>query len=375
MCENEDVAHLRLDGYRNVYVRKRTLDLKIGNSALHLRVQLHMCIQGNAFNVPPHETISSATAAEGSTQTVLIPSEPENRRFLKRPNISEGIEQYSALAKSLKEQECPQYAAFCCLAQARCEHTLANAAGEAQALTDAARSFMEAEQTNIELRCPSFEEHLTAAINCYSHAIRVHIENNNVALAAALCIELGNALKKIGKSGEAMSHFQRAAELQSQSPLDCLQSLGAVTSCKIETKDYDGALSVLTEMAYLAQERGGSSITGKPVGAYLDVLHRCEVSRVLLLMLLQPTPQRIRPEHAQTLEKYTWETSEDSFTVSFLGEDLFLMLQSVVMACQSNDLPSLRALQPELWPFLSPEQNHLLFLIIRELDHPSGEGV
>ncbi|KAK3098057.1 hypothetical protein FSP39_015656 [Pinctada imbricata] len=48
MCENEDVAHLRLDGYRNVYVRKRTLDLKIGNSALHLRVQLHMCIQGKA---------------------------------------------------------------------------------------------------------------------------------------------------------------------------------------------------------------------------------------------------------------------------------------------------------------------------------------
>ncbi|KAK3095633.1 hypothetical protein FSP39_016948 [Pinctada imbricata] len=46
MCENEDVAHLRLNGYRNVYVRKRTLDLKIGNSALHLRVQLHMCIHG-----------------------------------------------------------------------------------------------------------------------------------------------------------------------------------------------------------------------------------------------------------------------------------------------------------------------------------------
>ncbi|KAK3085551.1 hypothetical protein FSP39_005213 [Pinctada imbricata] len=46
MCENEDVAHLRLDGYRNVYVRKRTLELKIGNSVLHLRVQLHMCIQG-----------------------------------------------------------------------------------------------------------------------------------------------------------------------------------------------------------------------------------------------------------------------------------------------------------------------------------------
>ena len=57
----------------------------------------------------------------------------------------------------------------------RCEHTLVNAAGEAQALTEAARSFLEAEMNNRDIRCPSFEEHLTAAINCYSHAIRVSV--------------------------------------------------------------------------------------------------------------------------------------------------------------------------------------------------------
>ncbi|KAJ8319451.1 hypothetical protein KUTeg_004542, partial [Tegillarca granosa] len=237
-----------------------------------------------------------------------------------------------SLAKSLQQQECHQYAGFCCLAQARCEHTLANAAGEAHALTEAARAFLQAELSNRELKCPSFEEHLTAAINCYSHAIRVHIENNHVSLSAALCIELGNALKELNKPGEAMSHFQRAAELQSQSPLDCLQSLGSVASCKIDIKDYDGALGVLTEMAYLAQERGGSSITGKPIGAYCDVLARCEISRVLLLMLLQ-------------------------------------------MACQSRDLTSLETLQTDLWPLLTSEQNQLLFLIINELSHPSGEGI
>ncbi|KAJ8319280.1 hypothetical protein KUTeg_004371 [Tegillarca granosa] len=213
------------------------------------------------------------------------------KRFLKRPNVAEG----TSLAKSLQQQECHQYAGFCCLAQARCEHTLANAAGEAHALTEAARAFLQAELSNRELKCP---------------------KNNHVSLSAALCIELGNALKELNKPGEAMSHFQRAAELQSQSPLDCLQSLGSVASCKIDIKDYDGALGVLTEMAYLAQERGGSSITGKPIGAYCDVLARCEISRVLLLMLLQPTPQRIRPEHAQTLEKYTWETNEDNTTDS-----------------------------------------------------------
>lgn len=113
---------------------------------------------------------------------------------------------------------------------------MVNAAGESQSLTEAARNFLEAEVANQELRCPSFNEHLTAAINCYSHAIRVHIENNSAALAAALCMELGNALKKLNKPGEAMAHYQRAAELQSHSPLDCLQSLSEVTSCKLQLK-------------------------------------------------------------------------------------------------------------------------------------------
>ncbi|XP_064604680.1 40-kDa huntingtin-associated protein-like isoform X2 [Liolophura sinensis] len=253
------------------------------------------------------------------------------KRFLKKPNVAEGSEQFASLAKNLKQQECPQYAAFCSLAQARCEQTLSNPAGETQALTDAARSFLQAQAAERDLQCPTFEEHLTAAINCYSHAIRVHIENKQSALAAALCIELGNALKSFDKPGEAMLHFQRAAELQAQSPLDCLHSLGLVASCKIDTKDYDGALTVLTEMAYLAQERGGSP-SGKPIGAFADILARCEVSRVLLLMLLQPTPQRIRPEHAQTLEKYAWESNSlDSLAAQCLGEDLFLLLQSVVL--------------------------------------------
>ncbi|KAH9502578.1 40-kDa huntingtin-associated protein [Bulinus truncatus] len=295
------------------------------------------------------------------------------KRFLKKPNVAEGSEQFASLAKSLKNQECPQYAGFCCLAQARCEHTLSNAAGEAQALTDAARAFLEVELMDKELRVPGFQENLTASINCYSHAIRVHIENKQIALAASLCLEIGNVLRKVNRPGEAIAHFQRAAELQSLSALDCLDALSMVAKCKMDTKDFEGALAVLTEMAYLAHERGGSSTTGKPIGAYCDILAKCEVTRVLLLLLLQPTPQRIRPEHAQTLEKYTWESC-DSITEMYLGEDLYLLLQSVVMACQSLDLESLRALQKELWPLLDCEQNQLLHFVIQELAHPSGEG-
>ncbi|ELT92152.1 hypothetical protein CAPTEDRAFT_164298 [Capitella teleta] len=295
------------------------------------------------------------------------------KRFLKKPNVAEGSEQFGALAKQLNSEECCQYAGFCYLAQARCEHTIGNPPGEAQALTEAARSFLTAEKTVKDLRCPSFNEHLNAAINCYSHAIRVHIENNQSPLAAALCLELGNALKSLGRPSEAIQHYQRSAELQFQNPLSCLTSLGLVATCKMDMRDYEGTLNVLTEMTFLVQERGGSSNNGRPLGAFGDILARCEVTRVLLLMLLQPTPQRIRPEHAQTLEKYAWECSEEDQTEGCLSEELFLLLQSVVMACQSNDLESLLKLQIELWPLFSSEQNQLLHLVIQQLESPAGE--
>ena len=80
--------------------------------------------------------------------------------------------------------------------------------------------------------------------------------------------------------------------------------------------DFDGALAVFTDMALLAQESAGKSLgqkfksstcmhsynkfkrwfvtflpviqsNGKPLGAYSEILARCEISRVLLLMLLQ----------------------------------------------------------------------------------------
>ncbi len=56
----------------------------------------------------------------------------------------------------------------------RCEQTLFNAPGEALALTDAARLFLSSEKENKALQAPGFDEHLQAALNCYSFAIKVH---------------------------------------------------------------------------------------------------------------------------------------------------------------------------------------------------------
>ncbi|XP_006011847.1 40-kDa huntingtin-associated protein isoform X1 [Latimeria chalumnae] len=298
------------------------------------------------------------------------------KRFLRKPNVSEASEQFGQLAKELKQQDCLQYAGFCNLAMARCEQTLFNAPGEAMALTEAARLFLQAEKETHRLRCPGFEEHLQAAINCYSFAIKVYIELSQPIMAASLCLEVGNALKEMNKPGEAVVYFQRASELQTQVPIECLLSLGYVASCKILTRDYDGALAIFTEMQLLAQEKGlqtPGSCT--PVGAFLDVIAKCEISRVLLLLLLQPPPQKLLPEHAQTLEKYDWESFDSHSQVNYLSENVFLLLQSVVMANQEKDVESMKILQVELWPLLTQEQNHLLHLVLQELISPSGQGV
>ncbi|XP_043096914.1 40-kDa huntingtin-associated protein isoform X2 [Puntigrus tetrazona] len=301
---------------------------------------------------PPPEV--STMAAEGDFLTrYRAVSNKLKKRFLRKPNVAEASEQFGQLAKELKQQDCPQYAAFCNLAMARCEQTLFNAPGEALALTDAARLFLASEQETRALRAPGFDENMQAAMNCYSFAI-----------------------KEMNRPGEAVVHFQRAAELQIQTPIEALLSLWEMASCKILTRDYDGALAVLSEMQHMCQERGLQLPgTNTPVGAFMDIIAKCEISRVLLLMLLEPPPQKLLPEHAQTLERYAWESFDSHSQVNFLPENVFLLLQSVVMACQEKDTESLKALQIELWPLLSAEQNHLLHLVVQERITPSGQGI
>ncbi|KAF6028314.1 F8A1 [Bugula neritina] len=288
------------------------------------------------------------------------------KRFLKKPNVAEGRDQFASLAKNLSQQDCPSYAGFCSLAQARCEHGLGNFPSEIQCLVDAGRYFVLAEKQTSDLLCPSYQENLSAAINCYEHAIKVSVDSGEPSLAALNCQELAAVLLDFKKPGEASIYYQRAAELLLQNPIECLQNMKKVASCKINEEDYEGALTVLTEMQFMAQERGGVTDSEKPLGIYTDILIHCEVTRVLLLMILQPTPQRIRPEHAQTLEKYAWHNnSEDqNYILELMGFDLFLLLQSLVMSCQSNEIDELHALQTEIMPKLGQEQNELLNNIV-----------
>lgn len=106
--------------------------------------------------------------------------------------------------------------------------------------------------------------------------LQVYIELNQPVMAASLCLELGNALKvklrvtassrwiscshvmlklwistnivasghplvfpqEMNRPGEAIVHYQRAAELQTQTPIEALLSMGDMATCKILTREY-----------------------------------------------------------------------------------------------------------------------------------------
>lgn len=69
-------------------------------------------------------------------------------------------------------------------------------------------------------------------------------------------------------------------------------------------------------------------------------------------------------EHSKILEHYTWESTNESDKV--LPEELFLLIQSVVMATQSRDIDMLEDLQIELYTHLDQVQFDLLHRIVEE---------
>ena len=182
----------------------------------------------------------------------------------------------------------------------------------------------------------------------YSFRYRILEENGDTVRAAGLCIELGNALLSVGKNGEAASFYQRAADLRSDYiGLEYVHAREKVASCQIgknkifksfgiqsflnvspsiysnlkkpsclqciEMGDYHNALVVLTDIANVTEQLAGKPA---PTSVYLDILERCEILRVLLLLLIEPsTPQSMPNNLTNILEKYAWESASDSVVI------------------------------------------------------------
>ena len=160
---------------------------------------------------------------------------------------------------------------MCHLAIARCEQSIGNVHGEAEALISASRCYIQAEKRTSELNLPTFEENLTSSIQSYNHAIRILTENGDTMRASGLAMELGDALISLEKHGEALTFYLRAAELRPNSTLSYLLAKEKVAKTYVKIGDHHNALNVFTEMANIAEQ-----ICKKPpTSIHLDILARC----------------------------------------------------------------------------------------------------
>jgi len=275
------------------------------------------------------------------------------KRFLRKPNVTEACDSFTSLGQHCENVELPSYAGMCWIAAARCEGSLGNIPGETSCLIRSARNFISAETKNKNLGCQSVaDENLQAALSCYSHA-RTRLPEN-CPLATGINLEIVESLKKLDIRDYSELYLKDAVDL-SQNSLDirvhCLELLAS--DC-IERGDYTAALDTFTEITNLLENL-------PPNGARSDTLRNCEVSRVFLLLILRPTPQKLAPHFAKILEKFTWgDKSDKSLKACSMSEELFLLLQSLVITCQSLDTSSLPYLEGSLWPHLSTDQKSLL---------------
>jgi hypothetical protein len=70
------------------------------------------------------------------------------------------------------------------------------------------------------------------------------------------------------------------------------------------------------------------------------------------------------------LEKYAWESEDNSVveeTLQYLSEELFLLLQSVVMAVQIRDSQAVTELEDHLAPLLSTQPRTLLRRLVKNM--------
>lgn len=277
------------------------------------------------------------------------------KRFMKKPNVKEASEDYGKLANALKNEENPQCAAMCFQAMAKCDHLMGDSSGEAEAWANAGRQFFTVEEMLFSAHHASYEESLEAGIHCFLMAIHTHERTGESVLAAMFCLELAQRLMYFENFHEAARFFQRAVDHQNHKPECQLQTLEQLAICKIRLRQYDGALGVYTK---ICNETKGKS------GPYEIMREKCEISTLLLLLMLKIPERSLRAEHLQLLGKYSKDILDLNMEGSDENLDKFIFMQSLIEAVKRKDYNEMEVIRPKLWKLLDVEQRNLFHLLM-----------
>lgn len=326
------------------------------------------------------------------------------RRFLRKPNINEAIDEYQLLSKKLETEECHSLSGRCLEQVAKAYHTIGNFPSESTSLQLAAKQYLKQIETNRENI--SFGEDLISVISLYEDAIKLNCDQNERHNAAKLCLELADILsEKFDHYFEAIPYYERSITLFTYNcePGTSIQSLlvqAKLATLKVFTNDYQGALILYSELCNSVIQRYNKSLNQqnetknkdtdtlslhstssfsfvnhtqtKPIGFFSNILVDSDICKLLLLLYIKPN--KSNPDYSTTVETYSRFQAQIDTTktqpyipASCMNKDLFILLQSFVMATQSNDIEIVKELQIELYPHLSDVQNYLVNQIVIEI--------
>lgn len=229
---------------------------------------------------------------------------------------------------------------MCYLGAAKCEKSLGNTVTEVDFLLKSARAFVQAnnEIEKLELRSNK-KEYIEGALKSYTQAL-VKLNDESVMKAAII-----REIKKVNQNFECTSSFpspcHRIFELE-QSAIEC-----------INKKDYVSALEKLTDIFDNVSER-------KTFQLYLNIMNRTEITRLLLLLVLNLPPGRESPSHIKLLEKYSNnEISKNEFSIT---HSIQLVLQDLVLMWLEKDRVNFLKSIEKLYEFKSLRREHRLIL-------------
>ncbi|XP_077284542.1 huntingtin-associated protein 40 kDa isoform X2 [Arctopsyche grandis] len=282
------------------------------------------------------------------------------KRFMRKPNVSEATDEFTELALQCEHAEQPPYAGLCYIGAARCEGSIGNTIGEAEYLLMSARQFMKAELKLSSLRCINpGKENLEAAISCYSHSSKRYPEKSS--LKSCINLEVANNLEQLGHYSEAAVYYQNALENNANNPGYKLICYTNMASAYVKDGKYEEALRIYEKIDELANEF-----------SYSFEIKMCEINRLFLYLIVQPSPKVITESMEKLIERYTLDIDNDN--PKFEGDslslcnplpELTLFVQSILTACKVGDTQALISLRSEMKDFLNIEQQDLMRVLIQ----------
>lgn len=253
--------------------------------------------------------------------------------------------EFALLAAKLDNSYLSEYAGLCFLGVAKCNES----ENDFDSYLKAARMFRKSDDRKTQLGFNNNHDLLEGANRSYFQALAT---TDDSVMKACIIREMRELNNNLSLTSDFNSACHRIYDLE------------LASNKNIKSNDFIGALEKLTEIVDDITER-------KEINSYQDVMRRNEVSRVLLLQLLELPPSRQSPSSLKLLEKYTW--NNESFDIEMasmiksqnnqtLDENLVLLLEGLVYACQNFHGEGVKEMCDEITQhkFITMEQNYLL---------------